>query len=54
MTLIEKIKIVVEVGCQVSSLFTNTVIQSPVEYTIGDQGFNLNFLFEQTSTPAGC
>ena len=54
MELTEKITIIVEIGCDVVDLFTDTVFVDPVEYTIGEAGFNLPFEFKQTSNPDTC
>ena len=54
MEAIEEITIIVKPECEVIDLFTNTVYDDPVEYTIGSSGFNLDYLFEQTTEPNGC
>ena len=38
----------------ITNLSTSTVYNDPVMYTIGEAGFNLPFLFEQTTVPIGC
>ena len=50
----ETITIIVQPDCKVTSLFTNTVFADPVEYTIGEAGFDLSFLFEQITDPSDC
>ena len=54
MEAVEEITIIVKPACEVLDLFTNTVFNDPVEYTIGSSGFNLAYLFEQTTEPVGC
>ena len=54
MDAVEEITIIVKPLCEVLDLFTNTVFDDPVVYNLGEPGFDLPFLFEQTSIPSGC
>ena len=50
----ESVTVIVEIGCTLLSLTTDTVFADPVEYTLGEAGFNLSFLFEQETDPTDC
>ena len=42
------------VSCKLLNLTTGTVFADPVEYTLGEPGFNRSFHFEQEIVPTDC